>query len=80
MKHIKSIAKLEALLGDKILVLGREFSYELVFVGMAESDTGYAIRLNVGNNPTIRGEGGSKVSLTKKALTGENFGDILTSR
>jgi len=64
MKHIKCIAELKELLGDKILVLDREFSYELLFVEMAESDTQYAIRLNTGNRPTIRDEEGNKISLT----------------
>jgi len=64
MKHIKSIAELKALLGDKILVLDREFSYELLFAEMAESDIQYAIRLNIGNRPTIRDEEGRKISLT----------------
>jgi len=64
MKHIKSIAELKELLGDKILVMDREFSYELLFAEIAESDIQYAIRLKTGNNPTILDESGNKVSLT----------------
>jgi len=64
MKHIKSIAELKELLGDKVLVLDREFSYELLFAEMAESDIQYAIRLKTGNNPTIVDESGKKISLT----------------
>ena len=64
MEHIRSVAELKELLGDKILVMDREFSYELLFEEIAESDIRYAIRLNTGNNPTIRDEEGNKISLT----------------
>ena len=64
MKHIKSISDLKELLGDKILVLDREFSYELLFAEIAESDIQYAIRLNVGIKPTILDEEGNRISLT----------------
>ncbi|MFC1714345.1 transposase, partial [Candidatus Poribacteria bacterium] len=52
------------LLGDKILVLDREFSYELMFAEIAETDMRYAIRLKTGNMPTILNEEGEKISLT----------------
>jgi hypothetical protein len=64
MEHIKSIADLRELLGNKILVLDREFSYEGMFSEIAETDMRYAIRLKTGNNPTIVNEEGKKVSLT----------------
>ena len=64
MEHIKSIADLVELLGDKILVLDREFSYEGMFSEIAETDMRYAIRLKTGNNPTIVNEEGEKISLT----------------
>jgi hypothetical protein len=64
MKHIKSISELKELLGDKILVMDREFSYELLFEEMTESDIQYVIRLNIGTNPTIRDEEGNRISLT----------------
>lgn len=64
MEHIKTIAELKELLGDKILVMDREFSYELLFAEIAESDIEYAIRLKTGNNPTILDEEGNKLSLT----------------
>ena len=38
MEHIKCIGELKELLGDKILVLDREFSYELIFAEIAETD------------------------------------------
>ena len=64
MKHIKCISELKELLGDKILVLDREFSYELMFEEIAQSDIEFAIRLNTGNKPTLRDEEGNKISLT----------------
>ncbi|MHC4753243.1 MAG: transposase [Planctomycetota bacterium] len=64
MKHIKSVAELKELLGDKILVMDREFSYEFLFAEIAESDMQYAIRLKTGNNPGILDEEGNKISLT----------------
>jgi len=64
MEHIRSVAELKELLGDKILVLDREFSYELLFVEIAETDIQYVIRLKTGNMPTIVNEEGEKISLT----------------
>jgi hypothetical protein len=64
IEHIKSISDLKELLGDKILVLDREFSYEAMFAEIAETDMQYAIRLKTGNNPTILNEEGEKISLT----------------
>jgi len=64
MEHIKSVAELKELIGDKILVLDREFSYELLFEEVAESEIRYAIRLKTGNNPTILDEDGNRISLT----------------
>ena len=43
IEHIKSIADLKELLGGKILVLDREFSYEAMFAEIAETDMRYAI-------------------------------------
>jgi hypothetical protein len=64
MEHIRCIGELKELLGDKILVLDREFSYELMFAEIAETDIQYVIRLKTGNNPTILDEEGHKISLT----------------
>ncbi len=44
MEHFKCIGELKELLGDKILVLDREFSYELMFAEIAESDMRYVIQ------------------------------------
>ncbi len=64
MEHIKSIGELKELLGDKVLVLDREFSYELMFQEMAESGIQYVIRLKTGNKPNMVTESGKKISLT----------------
>ena len=57
------IGELKELLGDKILVLDREFSYEWMFENMVTEDMKFVIRLKVGNNPTVLNENGDKVPL-----------------
>ena len=64
MEHSKAIGRLKELIGDKILVLDREFSYDWFFGELAESGIHYVIRLKTGNKPNILKESGSKVSLT----------------
>lgn len=63
LEHIKVIEELKELLGDKILVLDREFSYEWMFENMVTEDIKFVIRLKVGNNPTVLNENGDKVPL-----------------
>ncbi len=64
MEHNRAIGELKELLGDKILVLDREFSYDDFFVELSETDIQFVIRLKTGNNPTILNEEGEKISLT----------------
>jgi len=64
LEHIKVIAELKELLGDKVLVLDREFSYEDLFENMLIEGVKFVIRLKVGNNPTVLNENGDKISLT----------------
>lgn len=64
MEHSKAIGELKELLGDKILILDREFSYEWLFAELVESGIQFVIRLNNGNKPTIRDSDGNKLSLT----------------
>jgi len=64
LEHLKVIAELKELLGDKVLVMDREFSYELLFENMLIDSIKFVIRLNIGNNPTILNENGDKISLT----------------
>ena len=64
LEHLKVIAELKELLGDKVLVLDREFSYEGLFENMLTEGIKFVIRLKVGNNPTVLNENGDKISLT----------------
>ena len=64
MEHSKAIGELKELLGGKILVLDKEFSYEGLLAELVESGIQFVIRLNEGIKPTIRNEDGDKVSLT----------------
>jgi len=64
LEHLKVIAELKALLGDKVLVLDREFSYECLFENMLTEGIKFVIRLKVGNNPTVLNENGDRISLT----------------
>ena len=64
MEHIKSIEELKELLGDKILVLDREFSYELLFEETVEAGIQFVIRLKTGNRPNILTESDAKISYT----------------
>lgn len=63
-EHMRVIGELKELLGDKILILDKEFSYELFFAELAESGIQFVIRLNEGISPTIVNENGEKISLT----------------
>lgn len=64
LEHLKVIAELKELLGDKVLVLDREFSYEWLLENMLIDGVKFVIRLNIGSNPTILNENGDKISLT----------------
>ena len=64
MEHSKAIVEIKELLGDKILILDREFSYELFFAELVEAGIQFVIRLNDSNKPTILNEDGEKISLT----------------
>lgn len=64
MEHSRAIGELKEILGDKILVLDREFSYEGMLEEAVVASIPFVIRLNVGNNPTILNEEGEKISLT----------------
>ena len=64
LEHLKVISELKELLGDKVLVLDREFSYEWLFENMLIEGVKFVIRLKVGNNPTVLNENGDKISFT----------------
>ena len=63
-EHMKAISELKELLGDKVLVLDREFSYELFFSELAEAGIQFVIRLNDELSPTITNSEGEKISLS----------------
>jgi len=62
MEHYRVIGELKELLGEKPLVLDREFSYEGLFEDMAQEGLRFVIRLNTGDRPTILDEEGRKVT------------------
>jgi hypothetical protein len=64
MEHIKCIGEIKELIGDKTLVLDREFSYESLFLEFLASDIDYVVRLNTGTKPGIYDEDGNRISLT----------------
>lgn len=64
MEHSKAIGELKELIGDKILVLDREFSYEGMFEEAVTAGIRFVIRLNAGNKPSILNESGDRISLT----------------
>jgi hypothetical protein len=57
------LEELKELLGDKPLIMYREFSYEWLFANMVTEKIKFVIRLKIGNNPTVLNENGDKVSL-----------------
>jgi hypothetical protein len=63
LEHKRVIGELKELLGDRPLVLDREFSYEDLFTDMVSDGIKFVIRLKAGNNPTIINESGEKISL-----------------
>ena len=63
IKHMEAIWEVKELLGDKVLVMDREFSYESLLEELVEADIRFVIRLNDGVNPNIVNEAGDKVSL-----------------
>lgn len=64
MEHYRIIGELKELLGEKPLVLDREFSYEGLFADMDREGLKFVIRLNTGNRPVIVDGEGRKISYT----------------
>jgi len=71
LEHKRVIGELKELLGDRPLVLDREFSYEELFADMVSEGIKFVIRLKAGNKPTIINESGEKISLLLKPGTTE---------
>jgi len=63
-EHSRAIGELKDLLGDKILILDREFSYEWFLEELVEAGIHFIIRLKSGNNPTILNDENDRISLT----------------
>lgn len=64
LEHNRAIGKLKELLGDKPLVLDREFSYEELFRAFIAEGMRFVIRLNVASGATLLDEEGDKVLLS----------------
>jgi len=64
LEHSRAIGALKELLGDKPLVMDREFSYEELFQAFIVEGMKFVIRLNVGNKATVLDEDGEKVALS----------------
>ena len=63
LEHKRVIGELKELLGDKPLVLDREFSYGDLFSDMVSEGINFVIRLKTGNKPKIINETGERISL-----------------
>ncbi len=67
LEQWRLFGRVKRLLGDKPLVLDREFSYLGLFEALEASGIKYVIRLNVAKRPTITDEDGQRVELVIKA-------------
>lgn len=64
LEHKRALREIKELLGEKPVVMDREFSYESLFLDFMEEGLNYVIRLNTGNRATITDEEGNKLSLS----------------
>lgn len=64
LEHYRAIGKLKELLGDKPLVMDREFSYEELFQAFVVEELKFAIRLNTGSGVTFADEDGDRITLS----------------
>lgn len=64
LEHRRALRGIKKLLGDKPVVMDREFSYEGLFEDFVEEGLNYVIRLNTGNRATITDEEGKKLPLS----------------
>jgi hypothetical protein len=63
-EHYRAISKLKELLGDKPLVMDREFSYEELFQAFVVEGLKFVIRLNVGKGVTFADGDGDRIVLS----------------
>jgi hypothetical protein len=62
-EHNRAFADLKEMIGDKPLVLDREFSYERLLQDLVEEKINFVIRLNTGNKVALTDEEGKPISL-----------------
>lgn len=65
-EHRRAFRVVKELLGEKPLVLDREFSYEGMFRAAEEEGIKYVVRLNLGSRPTLTDAEGHKLVLLLK--------------
>ncbi|MCZ2121197.1 MAG: transposase [Anaerolineales bacterium] len=65
LNHFRAFENIKDLLGDKPLVLDREFSYVELLLNLIEEQVSFVIRLNLGSNPpAFYDQEGKRVALT----------------
>jgi len=64
LEHLRVVQKLREALGERVLVLDREFSYEEFLQEMVKAGTGFVIRLNTSTNPTMLTREGERINLS----------------
>jgi hypothetical protein len=64
IEHRRALRELKEIIGDKPLVMDREFSYEGLISDLVEEGINFVCRLNVSNNPKFTDEEGNEVTLT----------------
>lgn len=64
LEHQRVFGQVKELLGERPLVLDREFSYERHFADAAAEGVNYVVRLNQGNRPTLTDVAGNKLMLS----------------
>lgn len=64
LEHRRCLCQVKELIGDKILVLDREFSYEVLMQALVEEEIAFVIRLNLGRHqPTLLDDEDRRVKL-----------------
>jgi transposase len=64
LEHRRALGDVLELLGDKPVVMDRQFSYQTLFEDFIAEWLNYVIRLNVGSKATVTDEEGKRLALT----------------
>ena len=64
LEHRRALGEVQMRVGDKPVVMDREFSYGGLLEALQEAGLHFVVRLNAGRHPTFTGEDGEKVTLT----------------